>query len=162
MSASLTIEQRQQILKSASRYFCTSENWLRKSQFLSTTPLSPVSYQTKNLAFWKSKCVFLKNNESFTLSIEDLYQELDNGRIERALRYDFRKTGDTTEIFRFDNHGRRLNSLEPCHCHPGLGNDIRVLEGDPRMGGFSMISLTLCDVLILIDNYLQIGVLPWR
>lgn len=156
----LTNAQRQKLLYVPERNFRVAERLIQSSRYLEE-PLATAPEILGHLGMWKGECIFAKDGARFKLTFRESHEKISQHEIQRVFRYDFREIGSESEIFRFDTHGRPVAHTSACHCHLGGGEGVRHQEGDRCLKGFSMVSLTLCDVLDIINGFLEEGKLPW-
>ncbi|WP_263382259.1 hypothetical protein [Granulicella arctica] len=158
MSDILSADNRLSVLSTAERYYRISDKFIQSCSDVSSLPNTVPTFHA-GFGTWEGDLTLSKNGQHYILHFEDSYQRISESRIDRVFTYDFRLHHNTIEIFRFDNHGKPLNHTAACHCHCGTGQ--RLLEGDPALKQFSMVSLTLCDAVVIASAYVEEGKLPW-
>lgn len=150
----ITITDRQTFLQSAQDYFTFGYNYAIHSKHL----LKPITVPTirENLGEWSALWNFSNNH---VLKFRDSYRKIDDKKVERLFNFDFRIEHATDQVFRFDHHGVWITSGETCHLDLADGNKYE--DGHPALKEYPLRYLTICDVLSVIDTYLEKGGLPW-
>lgn len=90
------------------------------------------------------------------LVITDNHKRMDI-RSQPARRFSYYFGDDSGRIFLIDTHGKHG---EPCHAHLYAGK-LRFEEGDNRLGGFSLSTISFPKVFGLVAKYLEGKPFPW-
>ena len=152
----ITIPDRQTFLRSAQDYFTFGYNYAIHSKHLLTKPITTPDVRGDLLGMWRASWNFSDNH---VLKFRDTYRKIDDKKVERLFNFDFRIEHAPDQVFRFDHHGVWITSEETCHLDLADGN--RYEDGHSALKGYPLRYLTICDVLSVIDIYLEKGDLPW-
>jgi len=93
------------------------------------------------------------------LSVGDYWSNKDKFAL-HEFSYHFMRA-DNSLIFRLSSHGRTIKHGFPSHVHVGEPQQT-IEDGDPRLHGYRLVSITLIEALELIQVYALGNRLPWE